>query len=657
MGENNLNSNYSKFILDFISTIRKASFYPAKHPAVYSAIKNLHSMLSQILNVKNTLTLDITQDDKILIGGQVLDVFIRGGLSYFREANIENLTFNAGVTEQELGDLIKILLMDSNEINKAGDIKNLLSDNNIQHIQIGQFSYVKIKKDEEVLTQKLKASELEALKARIKSLSIGERTNQQEIKGIETDIFKIVVAEFKEKKQISPATKNILKKFISYGVDLDAAFNKLKNLLSEQGVAGEEVEIFVNKLKGSISRKAPKAKRIGASGIEELIKTNQELNERIEKLEEELTNKTALLESLKNKAKVIIDEKERIDNIVHSMTDGMVVVDPQGKILMVNPTAETLLGISKQNVGKQVKDIIKDEHLLSLVKDFSADKEVVNKDIELFSPNESTMRVLRASSAVVEDHNGNTVGMVAILNDITKQKEIERLKSDFLAQVSHELRTPLVAMGKSLDLILDKTTGPLSGDQEKFLDITSRNLKRLTALINDLLDLSKFEAGKVVLVREPSSIEKVIEEPLITLKAWADTKTIRLEKNIQPGLPEANIDPNRIIQVLINLMSNAIKFTPAGGTITVEASLQEDKEIKIIVQDTGMGIPPEELTKVFDKFYQVKSSAITDVRGTGIGLTITKEIVELHGGRIWVESEVNKGTKFIFTLPLKAAGS
>ena len=422
----------------------------------------------------------------------------------------------------------------------------------------------------------------------------------------------------------------------------------------EAGNSQEDVNNFVQKLEGELFGKTPKIKKTDVQVYEELTRENEELQSRIVQLQDELRQKTALAEAIEKQAKIISDEKERIDNIVHNMTDGLVVVDPQGKILMVNPAAEALLGVSTQDIGKQIKDVVKDEHLLALVKNLHTQKkEVIAKDVELFSPNESTMRVLRASSAVVEDQNGKTVGMVAILNDITKQKEVERLKSDFVAKVSHEIRTPLIAMEKSLSLILSKTTGPLSEEQDKFLAITDRNLKRLSALINDLLDLSKLEAGKVALVREPVVIEKVIEEPILVFRNWAETKSIKIDKKIQEGLPQANIDANKIIQVINNLLGNAIKFTPDNGTITVEAVLRGDKEIEISVTDTGIGISEEELPKVFHKFYQVSGNLQTEIRGTGIGLAIAKEIVELHGGRIWVESQVGKGTRFIFTLPFK----
>ena len=228
---------------------------------------------------------------------------------------------------------------------------------------------------------------------------------------------------------------------------------------------------------------------------------------------------------------------------------------------------------------------------------------------------------------------------------------MDKAKEEFFANVTHELRTPLVATEKAISLILTKAPGALTDDQENFLTIADRNLKRLTVLINDLLDLSKFEAGKMKLTLKLSSIGTAITESVNVLKVWAQTKSINLEQNIQQDLPKINIDVGRIIQILNNLVSNAIKFTPENGTVTVEARMNENKEIEVSVKDTGPGMSGEELSRVFDKFYQVRGVLTGDVRGTGIGLAVAKEIVELHGGKIRVESELEKGTKFIFTLP------
>lgn len=352
------------------------------------------------------------------------------------------------------------------------------------------------------------------------------------------------------------------------------------------------------------------------------------------------------------KYKRVLSDKEKTEAVIRSIAEGLVVVDAQGKVIMMNPAAEKLLGVSKKDkVGKALLENLKEEQLISLVKG-AEDKE--EREIELVSQRDETKKVLRASSAVIENENGQTIGMVSILSDITKQKELDQLKNSFVANVSHELRTPLVAIDKSLSLILNKSTGEISPTQEEFLSMAQRNLKRLSHLVNDLLDLSKLEAGKMEFKRQPSSIEKIIDESLEGLNTWAKTKSIEIMKKIQEGLPQVNVDSNRIIQVLNNLIGNAIKFTPHNGNVTVEANFQSEKEeIEICVQDTGIGIPKENLPKIFDKFFQVSERVPTDISGTGIGLSIAKEIVELHGGRIWAASEEGQGAKFIFTLPLK----
>ena len=347
----------------------------------------------------------------------------------------------------------------------------------------------------------------------------------------------------------------------------------------------------------------------------------------------------------------VLEEKKETEAVMRSIAEGLVVVNAQGKVVMMNPAAEKLLGVSAKNkAGRPLLENLKEEHLISLAKS-SPDKK--DKEIELISQQDDTKKVLRASTAVVENENGQTVGMVLVLSDITRQREIEQLKSNFVSNVSHELRTPLVAIDKSISLILNKEAGEFSAAQEQFLAIAKRNLERLSALINDLLDLAKLEQQKMGLRLEKAPIERVIDECMETLNTWAKTKSISIKKKIQEGLPEVNIDSFRINQVLINLLGNAIKFTPAGGDIFIEAKLCEEKNaIQVSVQDTGMGISREDLAKVFDKFYQAGERVSTDISGTGIGLSIAKEIVGLHGGRIWAESEKGSGAKFTFTIPL-----
>lgn len=347
----------------------------------------------------------------------------------------------------------------------------------------------------------------------------------------------------------------------------------------------------------------------------------------------------------------VLSQKKDTDAVIRSIAEGLVVVDARGKVIMMNPAAEKLLGTDKKEaMGKSIlEERPRDDQLISFVKS-APDSD--NREIELKSAQDETRKILRASSAVIENENGHPVGMVSVLSDITKQKELDRLKANFVSSVSHELRTPLIAIDKSIALILSKSPGELSAQQEQFLTIAARNLKRLSRLINDILDLSKLEAGHMQLRRQPCGIADAIGESLDGLRNWCAAKSIVVSQEIQEGLPQVNMDSDRIVQVLTNLIGNAVKFTPAGGSIKVAARRAGDREITVLVQDSGIGIPAEHKDRVFDKFYQVGERVSSDIQGTGIGLSISKEIVTLHGGRIWVESEHGQGATFLFTLPI-----
>ncbi len=413
-----------------------------------------------------------------------------------------------------------------------------------------------------------------------------------------------------------------------------------KNLRKElSGLVGstERQEAISEALSGYVSKEIERR-------VEVTAKT---LSTKYEKIIDEKTHNE---EIAWDRYKTVLADKEETESVIRNLAEGLVVVDSKGKIIMMNPAAEKMLDVSqKEKVGRSLLDDVKEEQLFSFSQDIGGDKK---KEIELVSGRDETKKTLRASTAVIENERGQTVGMVSVLSDVTKQKELDRLKSNFVANVTHELRTPLVAVGKSITLILQQTAGQLNEQQTQLLSIADRNLKRLTLLINDLLDLSKLEAGKMVISPGKVSVEKIITEAVAALKTWAETRNISLSADIGPALPEVNADHDRVIQVLNNLIGNAIKFTPPGGSITVRASASVgSSSVEVGVKDTGIGMTKENCAKIFDKFYQTGDKGANDVSGTGIGLSIAKEIVELHGGKIWVESEKGKGTEFIFTLP------
>jgi len=244
---------------------------------------------------------------------------------------------------------------------------------------------------------------------------------------------------------------------------------------------------------------------------------------------------------------------------------------------------------------------------------------------------------------------------LAVANE--RLQELDRLKSDFVSNVSHELRTPLTAIKGAVDLVLREVAGPLTGKQIHYLARVRSNTQHLAGLINDLLDLSKIEAGKIEVKPSRVSLAGLVHEVVETLRPVAAEKEIALEAAISAPSILVWADRHKINQVLMNLIGNAIKFTPAQGRVAVSALKSGNENVQVSVSDTGPGIPADEQQRIFDKFYQIAQVGEAKPKGTGLGLAICKALVELHGGTIWVESEMNRGSTFCFMLPASALQS
>lgn len=426
----------------------------------------------------------------------------------------------------------------------------------------------------------------------------------------------------------------------------------LEHELGEAGLSAEQCQAILGKVQEKEAKKKARV-TINADELEEL----RDKADRYDKVEEKYKKK---LDSVEKEKKKLSDEKERVDAVIHNLAEGVMVVDKSGKVLLMNPAAEKLLGVKQADkVGKPVTEDLKEDQLVSMTSGNLKDPESTSKKVEVISLNDETKKVLQASTAVIENEDGQTVGMVSVLSDVTRQKQLEELKDKFVANVSHELRTPLVAIEKSLALILEKELGDVTPEQQKFLEIARRNIGRLSRLINDLLDVSKLEAGKMNLKHELVSVKDTVQPVLATLQTWAGDKKISLKMELSDEKMTIDADSDRLTQVLTNLAGNAMKFTPEGGTITIDAKEGsgdpqiEGGYIEIGVRDTGIGIAKEDQEKIFQKFEQVSLAQPQGVSSTGLGLTIVKEIVELHGGRIWVESTPGKGSRFAFRLPAK----
>jgi PAS domain S-box-containing protein len=366
----------------------------------------------------------------------------------------------------------------------------------------------------------------------------------------------------------------------------------------------------------------------------------------------------------RKKAEIALRESEQRDRtLVESITDGVIMIDEDFKVLVANPAALSIINPAGSDAYPNIKVL---QEILDL--DFRQLKGRLGNGEEDFGTKETVIRdhTYKALVSLIKGKEKGFAGWVVSLRDITEERKLDNLKSEFISVVSHELRTPLTCIKSAVDLLLTQKPGEINETQSNFLSIASRNVDRLARTINDFLDISKMEAGKMNLRLEKVNLEQIIEAAISTFTLNAEKKSIRLRKAVSSDLPQMLGDPDKLTQVVTNLLSNAIKYTPGGGEICIEAtlinkskspipvilSLPHEDFIKVNVADTGPGIPPDELERVFDKFHQVEKSLTRTEPGTGLGLPICKKLVEAHEGRIWVESMPNQGSRFMFVLPL-----
>ncbi len=346
-------------------------------------------------------------------------------------------------------------------------------------------------------------------------------------------------------------------------------------------------------------------------------------------------------------------EKKRLKTIINCLANGVMVTNRNLEVILHNPALMRLLEISERIENPfPVTKIITDDSLIETLKKILSEgfseNELISQEIR------AGKRVLRAISAPALGPSRNVfwsvAGTVTVFEDITALKQLDQMKTDFVNMVAHELRSPLVAIKQQNNVLLEGLCGPLGEKQHEFVSRGSNKIDALLELINDLLDVAKIEAGKYVQRRVPTDIGKIIEETVALMESRAKEKGIALTFSLK-DLKPVQADPKNIEEIFNNLISNAINYSPEGGQVTVSAQgLGEYMEIK--VEDTGVGISPEELPKIFDKFYRVKHPKTRQVTGTGLGLAIVKGIVDAHQGTIDVESVVDKGTVFKILLPM-----
>ncbi|MBI1804792.1 MAG: PAS domain S-box protein [Ignavibacteriae bacterium] len=386
------------------------------------------------------------------------------------------------------------------------------------------------------------------------------------------------------------------------------------------------------------------------------LKIDIETNDEIGELSREFNKMTERLRKFEEmNIDNILAEKQKSETIVESISDALIVCDSEGTIQLMNRSAEDLLSVRETDVvGKPISAYLADDRLLGILRSHNDNADNAQRSSPYIQFNHKGHQVyVRPQVSEIATPQGIRRGVVLILQDVTQFKELDKMKSDFMAAVSHEFRTPLTSINMSVDILRQQILGPLTSSQEELLEASKRDCERLTKLIRELLQLSKLEAGKIEFREEVLDIRKVIESSVQPHELPFREKGVGLKLVLEKNMPRLVGDEQQLSWVISNLVSNALRYTNSGGCVEVYAGHDGSDMLLVQVKDTGRGISQEYLGKIFDKFVQVKQTFDSTPGSVGLGLAIAKEIIELYGGRIWVESEPGKGSTFSFRLPVE----
>jgi len=384
-----------------------------------------------------------------------------------------------------------------------------------------------------------------------------------------------------------------------------------------------------------------------------LIVTAQELKRLHNTLEKKVLRRTKDLEQIRANHEAILT----------SIGDGLVVVDKEGKINYINKSFEEMLGWkTSEIIGKSMVEVVPREDMHGIEVSFkeriltqvlAGEKFVIDLTNPFYYRRKDKSRFPASSIVAPVVLKKKIVGAVEVFRDITKEKEIDKAKTEFVSLASHQLRTPLSTVNWYSEMLLTGDIGEVTPEQRRYLEEIYNGNQRMVDLVNTLLDVSRIEMGTFFFESKSTDVVKLIEATLAEQKLQIEEKNIQISSSFEKKLPPIHTDPKLLRMVVQNLLSNAVKYTPDGGAIAVSLSMDTKKSLLLKIADTGYGIPENQKDKIFTKLFRADNVIGKDTEGTGLGLYIAKSIIEQSGGKLWFESEENKGTTFSATLPLR----
>ncbi len=436
-----------------------------------------------------------------------------------------------------------------------------------------------------------------------------------------------------------------------------ANMQDLFQVISETYERAEKEKLSIEQSRELVLADSLKNNESLKQSVLELSKTKIGMMNLLEDLDIE---KQGIEQIVHERTKQLSDEKDRIETLVEGMGEGVVAVDRFGKIVLWNKTAISLTGWkAEEATGKPFHDILKivSEKDRADKSDFVdlAMKTKIGKYLEnevLLIKKDATELPVGASAAPLINSEDECFGAIIVLRDVTFERKIEKAKDQFVSLASHQLRTPLSIIRAYSEMLIDGDGGPLTGLQKEFVDEIHRANIRMIDLVNSFLSVSRIDLGTFRIEPTPSSLANIMDEELKDLELLIRQKKLKVTKTFSKDLPLINVDPKLTGIVLQNILSNAVKYTPNGGSVSLEIKKQPSG-ILIKISDTGIGIPKEQQSKVFTKLFRADNALMTDNTGTGLGLYIAKAILDESGSKIQFASEENKGTTFVVTLPIE----
>ncbi len=409
----------------------------------------------------------------------------------------------------------------------------------------------------------------------------------------------------------------------------------------------------------SLGRRIRQLAGVGHSGTglnpesSDLEPLTRSVNELLESAEHSVAEALMQAKELEIQLKVATNERRHAEAIIHSISDAVLVSDGFDEVVLANDAAARTFGYEPGEDRRPIGQIMKDATLVELIRDMRAGgSKNGRRVIEHKMRSAAGTKVYKVTLSCVADKGEGAGGVVTVLHDMTKEKEVAEMKNEFVSSVSHELRTPLASIKAYIEMLIDGEAEDRKTQQE-FYEVIQNESNRLGRLIDNILSISRIESGLVQINKKPLSLPVVLKEALEVISPQAKQKRIKLVEKVTPAFYQTLADKDMLYQGVLNLLSNAVKYTPEEGTVTVETVVDEQqKKVVTRISDTGVGIPQKDLANIFEKFYRVEQNNRM-AKGTGLGLSLVKQIIETaHKGKLSVESVEGKGTTFSFELDL-----